>query len=678
MFKKAFGVLQQVGQALMLPVALLPAAGLLLGIGNAAQQETMLNFMPFLSADWIQLTASVMEDAGGIIFGNLPLIFAVGVAIGLAKDGAAALAALVGYLVLNQVMSSWLGITPDMLTDDPSFALVFGIPTLQTGVFGGIIVGLIAAFSYKKFHDIEMPSFLGFFAGKRFVPIATAAIAFVAGLALLVIWPPVQAGMNNASLWLLEEGTYIAVFFFGFIKRLLIPFGLHHIFHAPFWYEFGTYTTTAGAVVRGDMTIFFAQLKDGVELTAGNFMGGEFPIMMFGLPAAALAMYHAARPERKKLVAGLLGSGALTSFLTGITEPLEFSFLFLSPILFLIHAVLDGLSFVLMTFFHVNVGYTFSGGAIDFFLFGILPGRESWWIVILLGLVFAVIYYFLFRFMISKFNLMTPGREKDDEDGEEGGKAGSTSDLPYDILAAMGGQENITTLDACITRLRVSVKDVKNVDKKELQKLGAAGVLEVGNNIQAIFGPRSEIIKGQIQDVISGKRPRAEAISEPATTDAVNVNSNATDQFVSPIQGELKPLSEVPDAVFAEKMMGDGFAIVPSEGTIVSPVNGKVVSLFPTKHAIGILSDSGREILIHVGIDTVKLEGKGFEALVAQDDRIEIGQPLLQVDLDYIKEHATSIITPIIFTNLFEGEEIGINKLGHVNLQEENIITIKK
>jgi glucose PTS system EIICBA or EIICB component len=678
MFKKAFGVLQQVGQALMLPVALLPAAGLLLGIGNAAQQETMLNFMPFLSADWIQLTASVMEDAGGIIFGNLPLIFAVGVAIGLAKDGAAALAALVGYLVLNQVMSSWLGITPDMLTDDPSFALVFGIPTLQTGVFGGIIVGLIAAFSYKKFHDIEMPSFLGFFAGKRFVPIATAAIAFVAGLALLVIWPPVQAGMNNASLWVLEEGTYIAVFFFGFIKRLLIPFGLHHIFHAPFWYEFGTYTTTAGAVVRGDMTIFFAQLKDGVELTAGNFMGGEFPIMMFGLPAAALAMYHAARPERKKLVAGLLGSGALTSFLTGITEPLEFSFLFLSPILFLIHAVLDGLSFVLMTFFHVNVGYTFSGGAIDFFLFGILPGRESWWIVILLGLVFAVIYYFLFRFMISKFNLMTPGREKDDEDGEEGGKAGSTSDLPYDILAAMGGQENITTLDACITRLRVSVKDVKNVDKKELQKLGAAGVLEVGNNIQAIFGPRSEIIKGQIQDVISGKRPRAEAISEPATTDAVNVNSNATDQFVSPIQGELKPLSEVPDAVFAEKMMGDGFAIVPSEGTIVSPVNGKVVSLFPTKHAIGILSDSGREILIHVGIDTVKLEGKGFEALVAQDDRIEIGQPLLQVDLDYIKEHATSIITPIIFTNLFEGEEIGINKLGHVNLQEENIITIKK
>ena len=676
MFKKSFDVLQKVGQALMLPVALLPAAGLLLGFGNAAQQETMLNYLPFLSADWIQLTATVMEDAGGIIFDNLPLLFAVGVAIGLAKDGAAALAALVGYLVLNQVMSSWLGITPEMLVDDPGYALVFGIPTLQTGVFGGIIVGLIAAFCFNKFHDIEMPSFLGFFAGKRFVPIATAGLAFVAGLLLLLIWPPVQEAMNNASLWLLEEGTYIAVFFFGFIKRLLIPFGLHHIFHAPFWYEFGSYTTAAGSVVRGDMTIFFAQLKDGVELTAGNFMGGEYPIMMFGLPAAALAMYHAARPERKKLVAGLLGSGALTSFLTGITEPLEFSFLFLSPILFVLHAVLDGFSFVLMTFLNVHIGYTFSGGAIDFMLFGILPGRESWWIAILLGLVFAVIYYFLFRFMISKFNLMTPGREKADEEETET-STGSTSDLASNILEALGGQKNIASIDACITRLRVSVNEVSVVDKKELQKLGAAGVLEVGNNIQAIFGPRSEIIKGQIQDVISGKRPRAEVV-EPTKKVVLDENSNVLDGFVSPIKGEIQPLSEVPDAVFSQKMMGDGFAIIPSEGLVVSPVDGTIVSFFPTKHAIGIESDSGREILIHVGIDTVKLDGEGFEALVSQGDRVKKGQPLLKVDVDYIQEHAVSIITPIIFTNLFEGESVVINKSGNVDLAEENIITIKK
>lgn len=678
MFKRAFGVLQKVGQALMLPVALLPAAGLLLGIGNAMQQETMLGKMPFLSADWIQLTAMVMEDAGGIVFANLALIFAIGVAIGLARDGAAALAALVGYLILNQVMSSWLGTTMDMVAEDPSYGMVLGIPTLQTGVFGGIIVGLIAAACFNKFHDIEMPSFLGFFAGKRFVPIVTAGASFVAGLILLVIWPPVQTGMNNASLWLMSEGTYIAVFFFGFIKRLLIPFGLHHIYHAPFWYEFGSYTTSAGAIVRGDMTIFFAQLRDNVELTAGHFMAGEFPIMMFGLPAAALAMYHAARPEKKKLVAGLFISGALTSFLTGITEPLEFSFLFLSPILFFIHAVLDGLSFVLMTYFDVHIGYTFSGGAIDFFLFGILPGKEAWWITIILGLVFAVIYYFLFRFMINKFNLMTPGREADEEEEIDGDASSSgNGDLAVNILEAMGGQQNIANLDACITRLRVSVNDVSRVKKKELERLGAAGVLEVGNNIQAIFGPRSEIIKGQMQDVMSGKRPRTVVEEQPSTV-ATTPKNEEEEVFVSPIKGEVTPLSEVPDQVFSQKMMGDGFAIKPTEGTVVSPVNGTIVTFFPTKHAIGIQSDAGREILIHVGIDTVNLEGKGFEALVEQGEKVKIGQPLLKVDIDYIEKQATSIMTPIIFTNLFEGESVVINKMGSVELKEEHIDRIEK
>jgi PTS system D-glucosamine-specific IIC component len=685
MFKRVFGVLQKIGKALMLPVALLPAAGLLLGIGNALQQETMLHYLPFLDAHWIQLVASVMEDAGGIIFGNLALIFAAGVAIGLAGDGAAALAAIVGYLVLNQVMSSWLGVTAKMLADNPSYASVLGIPTLQTGVFGGIIVGLIAAFCYNRYHDIEMPSFLGFFAGKRFVPIATAALSLIAGLLLLVIWPPIQHAMNSASVWLMGGGTYIAVFFFGFIKRLLIPFGLHHIFHAPFWYEFGSYKDAAGHIVRGDMTIFFAQLKDGVKITAGNFMGGEFPIMMFGLPAAALAMYHTARPEKKKLVAGLLASGALTSFLTGITEPLEFSFMFVSPLLFVLHAVLDGLSFVLMAVLNVHLGYTFSGGAIDFFLFGILPGREQWWIAILLGLCFAVIYYFVFRFFITKFNLMTPGREAvEEEDVSKKGKAG---DLPYNILNAMGGQENIAHLDACITRLRVSVNDVKNVDKEGLKKLGAAGVLEVGNNIQAIFGPRSETIKSQMKDIIEGKRPRViekapekgvEQQIEEVIPEALQNELNGEEVFVSPLKGEIKPITEVPDQVFAGKMMGDGFAIVPAEGMVVSPVNGKIVNLFPTKHAIGILSDGGREILIHVGIDTVNLKGQGFETLVSENDRVESGQPLLKVDLDYVKANATSTITPIVFTNLAEGEKVVIEKQGLVDLKQERIVKITK
>ncbi|WP_428910652.1 glucose-specific PTS transporter subunit IIBC [Niallia sp. Krafla_26] len=674
MFKKIFGVLQKLGKALMLPVALLPAAGLLLGIGNAMQQGTMLDLLPFLGADWIQLIATVMEDAGNIIFSNLALIFAAGVAIGLAGDGAAALAAIVGYLVLNQVMGSYLGLTADMVGSDPAYATVLGIPTLQTGVFGGLVVGLIAAGCYKRYHNIEMPSFLGFFAGKRFVPIMTAVVSLLVGLLLLVVWPPVQSVINSASMWLIEEGTYFAVFFFGFIKRLLIPFGLHHIFHAPFWYEFGSYTTSAGQIVRGDMTIFFAQLRDNVEITAGNFMAGEFPIMLFGLPAAALAMYHTARPEKKKQVAGLLAGGALTSFLTGITEPLEFSFMFVSPILFVIHAFLDGLAFVLMTFLNVNIGYTFSGGFIDFFLFGILPGKEPWWIAILLGLVFAVIYYFIFRFFIKKFNLMTPGREKDEENNNE--KGSKVGDLPYNILTAMGGQGNIKDLDACITRLRVSVNNVGNVDKEELKKLGASGVLEVGNNIQAIFGPRSEIIKGQMQDIISGKTPHIIEEKERETNLEAALTAIEDDTFVAPIKGVLKPITEVPDQVFAGKLMGDGFAILPSEGKIVSPVDGKIINLFPTKHAIGILSNSGHEILIHVGIDTVKLNGQGFEALVAEGDQIVIGQPLLKVDLDVIKDQVPSLITPIVFTNLAEGEEVVIKKKGHVDLKEEGIISI--
>lgn len=683
MFQKAFGVLQKVGKALMLPVALLPAAGLLLGFGNAAQQDTMLSYLPFLSADWIQLVATVMEDSGGIIFDNLPLLFAIGVAIGLVGDGAAGLAAIVGYLVLNQVMSSWIGVTPEMLEADPGFASVLGIPTLQTGVFGGIIVGLIAAFCYNKFHDIEMPAFLGFFAGKRFVPIVTAGMSFVVGLLLLFIWPPVQDAMNGASYWLIEEGTYIAVFFFGFIKRLLIPFGLHHIFHAPFWYEFGSYTSVAGEIVRGDMTIFFAQLKDGVDITAGNFMAGEYPIMMFGLPAAALAMYHTAREENRKLVMGLLGSAALTSFLTGITEPLEFSFMFISPLLFVIHAVLDGFSFVLMTWLDVNIGYTFSGGAIDFMLFGVLPGREPWWLAILLGLIFAVVYYVIFRYFIKKFNLMTPGREKTDANQE--GTKSKPGDLAYHVLEAMGGQENIAHLDACITRLRVSVKDIKAVDKAGLESLGAAGVLEVGDNIQAIFGPRSETIKGQMEDVMSGKTPRPietdqeEEVKqqiEEVNPEALQ-NELAETKIVSPIKGKLVPITEVPDEVFAGKMMGDGFAIIPEDGLVVSPVSGKIINVFPTKHAIGIQSTDGREVLIHVGLDTVNLKGEGFETFITEGDTVKAGQPLLQADLDYIEKNATSTITPIVFTNLAEDEKIVLEKQGDVARSEKGIVEVK-
>ncbi|MFJ5624923.1 glucose-specific PTS transporter subunit IIBC [Peribacillus loiseleuriae] len=680
MWKKIFGVLQKVGKALMLPVAILPAAGILLAFGNALQNPTLLELAPFLESGGIEMIASVMENAGQIIFSNLGLLFAVGVAIGLAGgDGVAGLAAIVGFFIMNVTMGTVLGIEAADLKGSVEYASVLGIPTLQTGVFGGIIVGIIAAAMYNKFFRIELPSYLGFFAGKRFVPIITAASALVLGLLMIVVWPPIQSALNTFSENMLGANLTLSAFIFGVIERSLIPFGLHHIFYSPFWFEFGTYTNAAGEIVKGDQAIFMAQIKDGVQnLTAGTFMVGKYPFMMFGLPAAALAIYHEARPEKKKIVGGLMVSAALTSFLTGITEPLEFSFLFVAPVLFGIHAVFAGLSFMTMHLLNVKIGMTFSGGLIDYVLFGLINPQTNAWLVIPVGLVFAVIYYFGFRFAIRRFNLKTPGREVEEESEGESTEIDNES-LPVQILDAMGGQGNIVHLDACITRLRVSVNDIKNVDKDRLKKLGAAGVLEVGDNIQAIFGPRSETIKGQMKDIMDGKTSRrVESVPVEEVMPNVLRTEVKEEIFVSPITGKIKPISEVPDAVFAEKMMGDGFAILPTDGAIVSPVDGTIVNLFPTKHALGIESDNGLEILIHVGIDTVKLEGNGFEALVAQGDKVKRGQSLLKVDLAYVKEHAPSIITPIVFTNLKEGESIKIEKSGTVESGEKDVISIIK
>ncbi len=682
MFKKMFGVLQKVGKALMLPVALLPAAGILLALGAALRNPALLELAPFLDNSGVDLVAAIMQNAGDIVFGNLPVLFAVGVAVGLAGgDGVAGLAAIIGYLIMNVTMGTALGITAEDV-NGLNYASVLGVPTLQTGVFGGIIIGIIAASLYNRFYEIELPSYLGFFAGKRFVPIITAGTAVLLGLLMLIIWPPIQNGLNAFSQNMVHANLTLSAFIFGVIERALIPFGLHHIFYSPFWYEFGNYVDAAGQTIRGDQKIFMAQIRDNVQdLTAGTFMTGKFPFMMFGLPAAALAIYHEARPERKIVVGGLMASAALTAFLTGITEPIEFSFLFVAPVLFGIHTIFAGLSFMTMHLLNVKIGMTFSGGLIDYILFGLINPQTNAWLVIPVGLVFAVIYYFGFRFAIRKFNLKTPGREVEDEsDGETQGK---TSDLPYDILDAMGGKENISHLDACITRLRVSVNDIGNVDKNRLKKLGASGVLEVGNNIQAIFGPRSETIKGQMKDIMEGKRPRP---VEKAPVKGANQTEDVTpadmklgnDDFVSPLKGEIKPITEVPDAVFSGKMMGDGFAIVPTEGVIVSPVDGKIVNFFPTKHALGILADSGREILIHVGIDTVNLKGEGFEALVKEDDRVQKGQPLLKVDLEAIKDKVPSIMTPVVFTNLAEGEQVVLAKQGEVDMGEADIIKISK
>ncbi|QWC02199.1 glucose-specific PTS transporter subunit IIBC [Staphylococcus sp. MZ3] len=654
MRKKLFGQLQRIGKALMLPVAILPAAGLLLAIGTAMQGESLQHYLPFIQNGGVQTVAKLMTGAGGIIFDNLPMIFALGVAIGLAGgDGVAAIAAFVGYIIMNKTMGDFLQVTPKNIGDPASgYASILGIPTLQTGVFGGIIIGALAAWCYNKFYNINLPSYLGFFAGKRFVPIMMATTSFILAFPMALIWPTIQSGLNAFSTGLLDSNTGVAVFLFGFIKRLLIPFGLHHIFHAPFWFEFGSWKNAAGEIIHGDQRIFIEQIREGAHLTAGKFMQGEFPVMMFGLPAAALAIYHTAKPENKKVVAGLMGSAALTSFLTGITEPLEFSFLFVAPLLFFIHAVLDGLSFLTLYLLDLHLGYTFSGGFIDYFLLGILPNKTQWWLVIPVGLVYAVIYYFVFRFLIVKLKYKTPGRE----DKQSQAATASATELPYAVLEAMGGKANIKHLDACITRLRVEVNDKSKVDVPGLKDLGASGVLEVGNNMQAIFGPKSDQIKHEMQQIMNGQVVENPTTMEDDKDETVVVaeDKSATSELShivhAPLTGEVTPLSKVPDQVFSEKMMGDGIAIKPSQGEVRAPFNGKVQMIFPTKHAIGLVSDSGLELLIHIGLDTVKLNGEGFTLHVEEGQEVKQGDLLINFDLDYIRNHAKSDITPIIVT----------------------------
>ena len=653
MWKKFFGQLQRIGKALMLPVAILPAAGLLLAFGTVLQGDVLQSYLPFIKADGFQHVAQMMEGAGVVIFDNLPMIFALGVAIGLAGgDGVAAIAAFVGFMIMNKTMGAFLGITSDNVSDAASgYANVLGIPTLQTGVFGGIIIGALAAWCYNKFYNISLPSYLGFFAGKRFVPIMMATCSFILAFPMAWIWPTIQYGLNAFSEGLLESNTGIAVFLFGFIKRLLIPFGLHHIFHAPFWFEFGSFKNAAGQIIHGDQRIFIAQITENVPLTAGKFMGGEFPVMMFGLPAAALAIYHSAKKENRKVVGGLMLSGALTSFLTGITEPLEFSFLFVAPLLFFIHAVLDGFGFLIMYLLNVYLGYTFSGGFIDFLLLNILPNKTAWWLVIPVGIVYAILYYFIFRFIIKKLNYKTPGRE----DKEMQNNSVSVSELPFKVLDAMGGKENIKHLDACITRLRVEVNEKSQVDVESLKQLGASGVLEVGNNMQAIFGPKSDQIKHDMAQIIAGNitKPEETTIESEAMNESVTVEGET---IYAPLKGRTIPLDEVPDQVFSDKLMGDGLAIYPDNGEVVAPFDGTVELVFPTKHAIGLKSESGVEVLIHFGLETVGLQGEGFTVHVDSGDTIVKGQLLMTVDLDYIKTHAKSDITPIIVTNSGEHE----------------------
>lgn len=607
--KKLFAVLQKIGKSLMLPVSVLPAAGLLLRFG----QPDLLN-IPY------------MAKAGDVIFGNLPMIFAVGVAIGFSGgEGVAALAAVVGQLILEGIIK---------------VASANG-SAINMGVFGGIIIGLIAGSLYNRFHNIKLPQILGFFGGKRFVPIITSVAALIFAIIGVNIWGPIQNGINTFAGWATTSPFGPAFYAAG--KRLLIPVGLHHMYYPAFLFQFGEYTAN-GVKYFGDSARFFHG-----DPTAGVFMASEFPILMFGLPGAALAIIAAAKKENRAKISGMMISAAFVAFLTGITEPIEFSFIFVAPLLFVFH-VLAAFSAGLVThFLQIRLGYTFSASFIDYLLGFKFAGHP--FLIWIVGLIYFALYFVVFYFSIKIFNFKTPGRDDDDTDSAPLNLKGS--ERAAKILEAIGGKDNIEVLDACITRLRLTLKNVSIVDKSMLKALGAAGVLTAGNSVQAIFGTEAERIKDEIKGIISnGGFIPSKTAKEIKVEAPVRKAISGTVEILNPIEGEIVDLSKVPDEVFSAKLLGDGFAIIPSDNKLYSPVTGEIKVLFPTKHAVAIVTDNGLEVLVHVGIDTVNLNGEGFTTYVEQGNKVKKGDLLLSFDQKLIKEKAKSNITPVIFTNM--------------------------
>lgn len=677
MKSKIFGILQRVGRSFMLPIALLPVAGLLLGIGSSFTNPTTLEAYGLdriiYEGGILYTVLDIMSKTGSVVFDNLALLFAMGVAIGMAKKEkeVAALSGAIAYLVMNTAISALINAKGGVeAMAENSTATTLGITTLQMGVFGGIIVGLGVAALHNRFYKIKLPQVLSFFGGTRFVPIISSIVFLGVGILMFFVWPIVQGLIARLGDLVLASG-YAGTWIYGIIERALIPFGLHHVFYMPFWQtEVGGSMIIDGTLVQGAQNIFFAELAskatERFSVSATRFMSGKFPFMIFGLPAAAYAIYRAAKPEKKKLVGGLLLSAALTSMLTGITEPIEFTFLFVSPILYAVHCVFAGLSYMLTHIFGVGVGMTFSGGLIDLTLFGILQGNaKSGWIWIpIIGIFYAVLYYFLFYFMIKKFNLKTPGREDDGEetklytrkDVEARKSAKASGDVTSAlILQGLGGKANITDLDCCATRLRVTVKNPAHVSDSMLKRSGASGVIRKGEGVQIIYGPQVSVIKSNLEDFMDS--PDAESTDEIityGTSDSKPESDESAPESLilySPLSGKTVPLEKVPDEVFSQHMLGGGIAVEPSHGKLFAPCDGTVESVFDTKHAVNLKSDGGCEILLHIGIDTVKLNGKYFTAHVSNGQAVKRGDLLITFDMDGIKNEGYKTVSPIIICN---------------------------
>ena len=720
---KIFEVLQRIGRSFMLPIAILPVAGLLLGLGSSFTNETtieMYNLGKILGDGTIlHALLVIMNKVGSAVFDNLPLLFAVGVAIGMAKKEkeVSALSAVIAYFVMNISISSMLEINGKILSDgsiskdvlEGTIASVCGINTLQMGVFGGIIVGLGVAALHNRFHKIQLPNALSFFAGSRFVPIISTIVYMFVGILMYFVWPVVQNGIYALG-GLVTGSGYLGTLAFGIIKRALIPFGLHHVFYMPFWQTaVGGTMNVAGNLVQGGQNIFFAQLADSAHIThfsadATRYFSGEFIFMIFGLPGAALAMYRTAKPEKKKQAGGLLFSAALTCMLTGITEPIEFSFLFVAPILFGVQVVLAGAAYMIAHILNIAVGLTFSGGLLDLFLFGILQGNDktSWFRIIPVGIIYFILYYVIFSFLIKKFNLKTPGREDDAGEVKLYTKAdvnarrakGNNADgvavedeLSRDITRGLGGKKNIDTVDCCATRLRCTVINPDLVNDAALKATGASGVIHKGNGVQVIYGPHVTVIKSNLEDYLEtapdmeyteisedlsgeiNKKIEDKQENEPNADNEKKVVKTVV--VSSPITGTAADLSTAPDEGFAGKMMGDGAVVTPEDAIIKAPEDGEVVFVFDTKHAIGFMTDSGLSLLLHIGIDTVKLDGKGFEVFVESGQKVKKGEPLMKIDIDYLKENAPSLVSPVLCTELEDNQKVRLLKTGDIKAGDE-------
>lgn len=748
---KIFGVLQRVGRSFMLPIAILPAAGLLLGFGGSFSNLTTLETYgltgimgpgTILNAIFI-----VMRDAGDIVFANLPIIFAIGVAIGMAKQekAVAALASAIAFLIMHASIGALITINggaANMLSG--ATTSVCGIPSLQMGVFGGILVGLGVAALHNRFYKIELPRVLSFFGGTRFVPIISALVYTLVGILMFFIWPYIQSGIYAVGDLVLNSG-YAGTWIYGLMERLLIPFGLHHVFYLPFWQTaLGGTMEIDGQLIEGAQNIYFAQLASPnvtqFSVSATRFMSGKFPLMIFGLPGAALAMYHTARTENRRKVGGLLLSAALTSMLTGITEPLEFTFLFVAPLLYGIHCVFAGLAYMLMHILNVGVGMTFSGGLVDLFLFGILQGnaKTNWIWIVVVGIFYFIVYYLVFRFLILKMNYKTPGRGEEEEvklytrkDVEAKSKKGSREDavrrlktdkmnaakqgdvlqqdlsvkegksgqrahnvssselLSNAICEGLGGVANISDIDCCATRLRCTVYDGGLVDAVLLKQTGASGVIHKGTGVQIIYGPRVSVIKSELEEYIeqfpeeahemiekelqeTKKAAKEQPEKQEAQTEEKEQEKTLTKSVVisSPMDGKVFELSEVPDEAFSRKMVGDGVAITPSDGNIYAPEDGEVVFVYDTKHAIGFLTDTGVSLLLHIGIDTVKLNGQGFEVMAESGQKVHKGDLLMRASLPYLRENVPSLMSPVILSEMNEYQEIRILKKGQIKAGE--------